>query len=244
MERAEYIRMAALEDTMWWYRALHDRLLERLRRLQLEPGARVLDAGCGTGGLLLRLTRAEPELEYVGLDYDPEAVDLAGAKTGAAVHCGSVNALPFPADHFDAILSADVLCHAQVDESSAMRELSRCLKPGRSLLLNLPAFNWMRSSHDVHVHTVRRYTTASARRLAETTGFRIAGAGYWNSLLFPLVLLYRLTAGRSKSESDVQPFPPWQDRLFYAVTAAERRLTSRGFRPPFGSSVWVWAVKP
>jgi len=244
MERAEYIRMATLEDTMWWYRAMHERLIEQLKHLQLEPGARVLDAGCGTGGLLLRLTRDAPELDYVGVEYDAEAVDIAEAKTGATVQRGSLNALPFPTGHFDAILSTDVLCHRQVDESLAMSELIRCLKPGKSLLLNLPAYNWMKSSHDLHVHTARRYTAASARRLAEATGFRIAGAGYWNTLMFPLVLLYRLTAGRNRKQSDVQSFPPWQDRLFYAVTVAERRLTSRGFRPPFGASVWVWAVKP
>ena len=244
MERAEYHRMAALEGTMWWYRALHDRFVDRLRYLRLEPGAKILDAGCGTGGLLLRLTHDLPELDYAGLDYDAAAVKMTEDKTGATVHCGTVNALPFPADHFEAILSADVLCHAQVDEAVAMAELLRCLRPGRSLLLNLPAYNWMKSSHDRHVHNVRRYTTASVRRIAESTGFRIAEIGYWNSLLFPLLLLYRLTAGRRGTQSDVRPFPLWQDRVFYATTVAERRLASRDFRLPFGASVWMWAVKP
>jgi SAM-dependent methyltransferase len=244
MERAEYIRMAALEDTMWWYRALHDRLIERLGRLRLRPGARVLDAGCGTGGLLRRLGQAAPALEYLGVEYDAAAVDIAGGKTAAAVRCGSVNALPFPAGHFDAVLSADVLCHANVDEAAALGEFFRCLKPGGSLLLNLPAYDWMKSTHDARVHNVRRYTTGRARRLAEAAGFRIAGLGYWNSLLFPLMLLHRLTARRVDGESDVQAFPAWQNRLFYATTAAERRLARRGLRLPFGGSVWVWAVKP
>lgn len=236
--------MAALEDSMWWYRALHDRLVERLRQLRLEPGARVLDAGCGTGGLLRRLGRDAPEIDCIGLEYDAAAVDIAKAKTGATVDRGDINQLPYPTDHFDAILSADVLCHRHVDESRAMRELIRCLRPTGSLLLNLPAYDWMKSSHDLHVQNVRRYTARSARKIVERVGFRIAGVGYWNSLLFPLVLLYRLTAGRRSAQSDVRRFPDWQNRLFYDVTVAERRLAARGLTFPFGASVWIWAVKP
>src|SRR4030095_10515629 len=77
MERAEYDRMAALEDTMWWYRALHAGLVARLRRLSLPDGARVLDAGCGTGGLLRRVGQAMPGLKLTGLEYDGEAAAIA-----------------------------------------------------------------------------------------------------------------------------------------------------------------------
>ena len=242
MERPEYERMAAAEDTMWWYRALHDRLIELLGRLQLAPGARILDAGCGTGGLLRRLAQFESTLERVGLEYDPGAVGIASGKARAPVVLGTVNALPFPGDHFDAVISADVLCHADVDEEAALSEFRRCLKPGGSLLLNLPAYDWMKSSHDQRVHNVRRYTTARARHLAKRAGFRVAGLGYWNSLLFPLMLLHRLSR-RRRAESDVQAFPAWQDSLFYATAAFERRLARSGVRLPFGGSVWVWAVK-
>ncbi len=242
MERAEYDRMAAVEDTMWWYRALHERLIEQLRRIDLKPGARILDAGCGTGGLLRRLARSAPAMERVGLDFDAVAVQIAEAKAEALVIRGSVNALPFPDHHFDAIVSADVLCHANVNEAAALAEFLRCLRPGGSLLLNLPAYEWLKSSHDVHVQNARRYTAGHARRLAARAGFRIAGSGYWNSLLFPLMCLQRWVL-RGKA-SDVRAFPHWQDRVFYAITALERRLARRGLRLPFGGSVWVWAVKP
>lgn len=228
---------------MWWYRALHERLIERLGQLDLEPGARILDAGCGTGGLLRRLAETAPTIERVGLEYDSAAVEIARGRASAPVLLGSVNALPFPRDHFDAVVSADVLCHANVDEKAALAEFHRCLKPGGSLLLNLPAYEWLKSSHDERVHNVRRYTASRTRRLAGRAGFRIASSGYWNSLLFPLLLVHRLTERRN-GQSDVQPFPAWQDRLFYAAATVERRLARAGFRLPFGGSVWVSAVKP
>lgn len=244
MERAEYHRMAALEDTMWWYRALHAGMIDRLDHSALPPGAPVLDAGCGTGGLLARLARARPDLALAGLEFDPEAARLAQAKTGLAVIVGSVNAMPYDDGSFQAIVSADVLCHAGVQEDAALAEFRRCLRPGGRLLLNLPAYQWMASAHDAHVHNARRYTARGAHRLVMAAGFTSVSTGYWNSLLFPLMLLHRLVAGRGQAESDVRPFPAWQDRLFFSVTAVERRLFGPGAGLPFGGSVWVWASKP
>ena len=91
MEREEYRRMAEAEDTMWWYRALHDRLVERTAQLRLPPGARVLDAGCGTGGLLHRLEDALPALSYTGIDLDGPCLEVAGKRTAASLHHRNVN---------------------------------------------------------------------------------------------------------------------------------------------------------
>jgi SAM-dependent methyltransferase len=249
MERVEYHRMAMLEATMWWYRALHARLLDRVGRLALPPGARLLDAGCGTGGLLARLAAMRPDLDLQGLEYDAEAAGLARGKLlgrdPARLQVGSVNAMPYPDQQFDVIVSADVLSHAAVDETSALNEFHRCLKPGGTLLLNLPAYQWMASAHDVHVHNKRRYTLGLARSRVTAAGFAAVTGGYWNSLLFPLMLLHRLTAGTGSGEgSDVKPFPAWQDRLFYAVTVVEQRLAGIGLQLPFGGSVWIEAKKP
>lgn len=245
MERAEYHRMATLEDTMWWYRALHAGLVDRLGPAGatggLPAGCRLLDAGCGTGGLLARLKAARHDLALFGLEFDPEAAAIAAAKTGLPVQTGSVNTLPFADGAFDAVVSADVLCHAGVDQTAALAGFRRCLKPGGLLLLNLPAYQWMASAHDRHVHNVRRYTAGQARRLVQEAGFGRVACGYWNSLLFPLMLLHRLMAGQDEAASDVRPFPAWQESLFTAVTAAERRLARHGLRLPFGGSVWVEA---
>ena len=60
----EYALMDAAEARMWWYCALHARLADALGGV----AGRVLDAGCGTGGLLAVL-RDRPGLALVGLEF-------------------------------------------------------------------------------------------------------------------------------------------------------------------------------
>src|SRR4051812_47687017 len=102
--------MAGVEDTMWYYLALHRHVERSLAAVLASKPARVLDAGCGTGGLLRRLRAAHPEWTLSGLDFSPLAVEFARERTGLEIAQGSVAALPFPDGAFDAIVSCDVLC--------------------------------------------------------------------------------------------------------------------------------------
>jgi SAM-dependent methyltransferase len=240
MERIEYQLMNSLEENFWWYRALHAVIAQRVQALQLPAGACVLDAGCGTGGMLKYLAQHEPQYHYSGLEWNEEASSLAEKKSGMAVTRGSVNAMPFADQQFAAILSQDVLYHRNVDEQAMLRECYRCLQPGGQLLLHVAAFQWMASAHDEHVHGARRYTAARLETLLQQNGFEVIRSGYWNSLLFPLMMLQRLTVGKHKVSSDVETVPAWQNRIFHAVLDTERRL---GLRLPFGGSVWAHAKK-
>ena len=163
MEIAEYDLMDAVEERMWWYRALHLRVLDALHRRPGAPGA-LLDAGCGTGGLLRRLA-GKSTRALVGLEFNPEAARRAGAKSGALTTGGDANRLPFAGASFGALVSMDVLCHRAVDPSLALAEFHRVLKPGGALVLNLPAFEWLHSAHVIRVHNARRFTAAQAREL-------------------------------------------------------------------------------
>ena len=107
MESAEYALMDAAEDRMWCNRGLHARLLAALAGVQ----GRVLDAGCGTGGLLAYLRAQRPDLVLVGVERSEAAGRRAAAKSRVRVVRGSVNALPFGEACFDAALAADALCH-------------------------------------------------------------------------------------------------------------------------------------
>ncbi|HEY0182215.1 MAG TPA: class I SAM-dependent methyltransferase, partial [Rhodopila sp.] len=176
MEPAEYALMDAAEDRMWWYRALHVRLLDTLS----EVRGRVLDAGCGTGGFLAMLRAERPDLARFGVEWDRAAAIRARGKSGAAIARGSVNALPFADDSFDAAVSADVLCHAAANPSAALEELKRVLRPGGRLVVNMPAYQWMLSAHDRRVHNVRRLTAGATATMLRRAGFHRVSANYWN----------------------------------------------------------------
>ncbi|HLY54926.1 MAG TPA: methyltransferase domain-containing protein, partial [Stellaceae bacterium] len=171
---------------------------------------------------------------------EPLAAELAAARGDAVLALGSVDALPFPDGAFAAIFSADVLYHRNVDEMRALAEFRRCLAPGGRLVVNLPAYDWMRSSHDEAVHGARRYTAGRIRQALAAAGFTRIVCRYWNFLLFPLMAAKRklLPSG----SSDVHPFPAPIEAVFRAVMRTETAMIRRGMGLPFGGSIMAAAV--
>jgi SAM-dependent methyltransferase len=237
MEADEYARMDAAEGSMWWYRALHARMADALSGIEGD----VLDAGCGTGGLLAFLGARRPGLRLVGLEWQAAAAGRAARKSGAAIVRGSVNALPFRDASFDAALAADVLCHRAVNPEQALSELKRSLRRGGTLVVNMPAYTWLMSAHDRHVHNARRQNARELRKMLTASGFVRVEIRYWNSLLLPLMVAQRKLRGRHDSASDVSRFPPLLDATLHAVTEVERRLP---VAVPAGGSVLATATRP
>ena len=234
---------------MWWFAALHANLLDLFRRAVAQGDARntglkpLLDAGCGTGGLLAALARAYPERTVVGLDADLFAVTRARRKSGSPVCVGSVNALPFADSTFGAIISADVLCHRDVDEMGALDQFHRCLVQRGLLVLNLPAYQWMLSRHDAAVANVRRYSRGLMQALLKATGFRLLEISYWNAMLFPVMAASRKLLPARTRRSDVAVHCSAFDRIGRIATGFERRLLQRRLHLPFGGSIIAAAVK-
>ncbi len=237
MDQAEYALMDAAEHRLWWYRALHARLIEALGALE----GRVLDAGCGTGGLLAALRTRRPHLDLVGLECSAFAAARAATKSAAAIVRGTVNALPFADASFDAAIAADVVCHAAVDPHRVMSELRRVLRPGGLLIINMPAYQWLLSAHDRRVHNARRLTVRQTAHLLRDAGFTRVRARYWNSLLLPVMVAQRTLFSRGDAASDVAVFSPWLDAALHGMTEIERRLP---FSLPFGGSVLATAECP
>jgi|HubBroStandDraft_1064217.scaffolds.fasta_scaffold00539_5 SAM-dependent methyltransferase len=244
MDRAEYLKMHEVEERMWWYRGCHANLLTAHRNwAPALPSLPVLDAGCGTGGFLVKLGAALPGVSVLGLDLAPDAAELAAQKSGAAICVGSIDELPFASGSLGAIFSADVLYHRDVDEGRALADLYRCLAPGGVLVLNLPAYDWLRSAHDQAVHTARRYTRARLRQRLRDAGFQRIRTSYWNMLLFPVMVLRRKLFTTSASTSDVMIYPAPIEILFRAALGLETLALRSGLSLPFGGSVLAAAVK-
>src|SRR5881397_3434762 len=147
MNPGEYEAMFAVEDRHWWYVGVRREVERWLADLRPAEGQalRVLDAGCGTGGLLANL---RTNAWRVGVEISSYGIRLARTRSRAVLAQASVAALPFADESFDAVVSIDVLCHAGVEEAQAVEEAVRVLRPGGRFLVQVPAFDWLRGEHD------------------------------------------------------------------------------------------------
>ena len=125
--------------------SLNDSLIETvLSRLQLKPGMRVLDVGCGSGEYSFRLGSATQDVHYTGVEIDPAFVDFANRRAAGEVGypfeepssaneyrfvCGNGLDLPFEDGEFDAVISHTYLT-AVPDWACAFAEMCRVCKPG------------------------------------------------------------------------------------------------------------------
>ncbi len=150
----------------------------------LEPGATVLEIGCGTGNVLLLAARAAPGATVVGLDPDPRALAIAAGKArraGVAVRLerGYADRLPLPDGGVDRVLSAFMLHHLPADQQhAALREARRVLPPGGRLhLLDFdgppsgPVGRLIHRSHRGHGHGHGSPTFASVPQALAAAGF-------------------------------------------------------------------------
>lgn len=111
--------------------------------LEIQPGDRVLDAGCGRGFFLKYVTEIAP-CKLVGVDLEFAhlriALDQVGPK-GAGITSSLIGELPFPNNTFDKIIFSEVLEHLN-DDIGGLDEIKRVLKPGGTLFLTVPNHNY------------------------------------------------------------------------------------------------------
>jgi SAM-dependent methyltransferase len=237
MERREYETLFRVEDAHWWYRQLRRVLRIHLDRfLPTWRDAAILDAGCGTGGNLAHLPGAG---RRVGLDLSPDALAHARRREIPALVRGTATSLPFAASSFDAAISMSVIYHQWVgDPANALRELHRVLRPGGLLFVDVPAYESLRSPHDVAVMTARRFTAPALRELVASCDFEVLRMTHWNSLLFPVVWAARrlkfLPEGDDFESTEAKP--GGRNGLLDAAMRLEATALAR-VALPFGVSI-------
>lgn len=240
MQLDEYRKLAEVEDQMWYFRALNRRVVHFLRRggLTRIKRPRVLDAGCGTGGLIKDLCAAFPAAEVIGLDFSARACELARLRTAAEIVQGSITELPFADESFEAVVSADVVCQVE-DGARALREFARVVRPGGLVLVNVPAFRWLWSYHDDTCETKHRYTRPELCALFASAGLRVDFASYANLPALPLIAARRKLFKPDAATSDVRLYPAPVEATFAAMAAMEFEWMCAGLASPVGSSVFV-----
>jgi SAM-dependent methyltransferase len=109
----------------------------RLRHLRplLTPESRVLEVGCSAGQLMANTKPLAGEV--VGVDYDPAAAAYAAERVGVATYGGELRDTPLEPGSFDVVCAIQVMEHV-ADPIAFVEELSRYLRPGGTLFLEVP----------------------------------------------------------------------------------------------------------
>lgn len=233
------------DDRHWWYRGRRRVLRAQLARIRLPEGARILDAGCGSGRTLDELARVG---SACGVDISPAAVAAARLRGHADVRVASVEALPFPDDRFDLVTCLDVVEHTD-DDRAVLAELLRVTAPGGRLVLTVPAYPALWSSHDVVNRHRRRYTRRTLAAALHDSGWRLERMTGFNALLLAPAAALRIGEravgrGRDRARSDLELTPSRLDGLLVAPMRAEAAWLARGHTLPAGLSLLAVARAP
>ena len=123
------------EPLAFWDRYGH----RTIERLALHPGARVLDAGCGTGASAIPAAeRVGPAGSVTGVDIAERLLEIARRKAAAkglrnvAFRLGDMRRLGYPDAYFDAVVCVFAIFFA-ADMAAQVRELWRMVRPGGRL---------------------------------------------------------------------------------------------------------------
>ncbi len=243
MDRAVYQRLAELEGEHWWFVARRQIITELIaRHTDLPPTAQILEAGCGTGGNLAMLAEFG---NVVAFEPDAVARQLASEKSGFEIRDGRLpEQMPFDEVRFDLVAALDVVEHLD-DDAASLRALAAAIRPGGWLLVTVPAFGFLWSRHDEVHHHKRRYRKPDMLSPIREAGLTPCMASYFNTLLFPAVLMARY--GKKlfhldHNEDDRLP-GPMANRVLQSIFASERHLVGR-LPMPVGVSLAVLARKP
>lgn len=230
MEGTEVRKLAALEDTHWWY-AERRYLLGNMIR-SLAPG-RALDVGAAGGGNTRVLRDAG--WRVAALEYGADGAQVASER-GLPVLRADATLLPVASESLDLVVAFDVLEHL-VDDDACVDDIHRVLRPGGTFLVAVPCDPKLWSEHDVAVDHVRRYTRKTLHDVLVDGGFVLESMTSWNVLLRPVVWMRR----RKSSGSDLEELSPVVNLGLRAIVTVERYLPVK--RLP-GVTLFVRARKP
>ena len=236
--------MAEVESSHWWYRTLHDSVWNQIKIHPKNIDVSVIDAGCGTDGLLQYL-HDKGLKSLTGIDLSEYAVDTCKER-GFEVEKENIFNLAklFPEQSADIFISNDVLYFLSEEEQVHVLDSAyRILRSQGIFVLNLPALEIFRGTHDIAVGIKSRFNRAQILRLINATQFELQYFRFWPFFLSPVILVLRflqrmqlLLITNPSVESDIALPSKMINKILYYLCRIEWSILKYA---PFGSSVFI-----
>jgi SAM-dependent methyltransferase len=181
-----------------WWQARARLTLRLLAELQINPPARVLDAGCGWGVTLESLEQAG----YMvwGLDQSRGALEQLDRPDRRLIEADLNQAIPQPACPFDAVLALDVIEHLDRDQLAVAR-LGALVRKGGTLIVSVPALPTLFGEFDIIQGHRRRYLPDDLCRVFDGSGLELERLIWWGGWSLPIVRSQRASRKARPGES-------------------------------------------
>ena len=181
-----------------------------------------------------------------GVDISDEALQFCRKRGLENVRNADLLELPFAAETFDVVTALDVLEHLD-DDTAALREFWRVLKPGGRAFIFAPAHRWLWSLQDEVSHHKRRYIARTLRDAVSKAGLEVERQTYVSTFLLPVIYLGRqwLKVRRRFRDFDTENdlHPKWSNGILRGIFQLEIPILRRTDMP-FGASLLCVARKP
>ncbi len=248
MEKEYYKDYYTLERNHWWFRARKKVLEAQVQRLfPNRANLKILNAGCATGYSSEWLMQYG---EVSSLEYDAECFAFTRDVVKIPIVQGSITELPFEDNQFDLVVAFDVVEHVENDVL-AIQEMQRVAKPGGTVFISVPAFNFLWSDHDEVNHHFRRYKIGTLMNAFSKSTLKHFYTSYFNTFLFFPVAAFRLTGnliqkikfGDNKKVYDEHSNDltvgtgSFVSKILFSIFNAENIFLRKGFNFPFGISI-------
>ncbi|WP_146260105.1 class I SAM-dependent methyltransferase [Rhizobium tubonense] len=216
---------------------------------QLGDGSKVImDIGCSSGFLLKEMAVAFPASSLIGADVVKEPlVKLAEQLKDIPLIRFDLLQCPLPANSVDVIVMLNVFEHIG-DDVLAMRQAFDLLKPGGTLVVEVPAGPRLFGPYDVELNHFRRYTSSELSRKLAGAGFKVVKKSHLGFVLFPMFALVKLkdkyfSKRRDNTVVRQQASATKNNLIMKILMDIEVKLLGR-FSLPFGIRVLMTANKP
>lgn len=238
LELEHQARYHEVGNSYWWLAGKYEIIMDCIARVVPQgSNLAVLDAGCGPGNMLDRLSSRGT---VTGTDLSLPALSFCASRGYTRVTLSRLDTLALKSRTFDLVTAIDVLEHIP-DDAAGLREIHRVLRPGGTVVITVPAFEVLWGDHDDIYGHFRRYRVSQVAALMTAAGFEVVKLSYFQPLYFLPLLAFRrwkkLRRGNNdrpiEQRDDFVAIPPLMNRVLTRLLAAEKYVLRR-FAFPFG----------